>query len=91
MEECRAAFSDNGSKGFPSALFNKAKDSGVKIVGNCSACEVEFISRSQMALHQKSVHKSTIQYSNTTEMARDLSKISWRKVFDGSNNREGSN
>jgi hypothetical protein len=36
-----------------------------------------------MALHQKSVHKSSIQYSNSTELSIDLSRISWRKVFNG--------
>ena len=36
-----------------------------------------------MLQHQVTVHKSTIQYGSASEMARDLSAISWRKIFEG--------
>lgn len=83
--ELKAAFSLSGSKGFPSTMFDKAKNAGIKIVGNCSACEVEFVSRLDMMQHQETIHKSTIQYGLASEVARDLSRSSWRNVFSGVN------
>lgn len=45
-----------GSNGIPREMVASVLASGIKLAGNCSECGLDFVTRSDMALHQKSVH-----------------------------------